>query len=115
MKNLTIVLSLVLSLFAGSAVAKSNTLLDETHANAGVKCASCHGKAETREPVTMVKCIKCHDTKKLADKTKNVKPTNPHNNNHFGTEADCAKCHHVHEKSENYCGSCHLRFDFVTP
>ncbi len=116
MKKLTIVLSLVLSVFAGNALAaKSSPLLDETHANAGIKCASCHGKTETREAVTMMKCVQCHNTKKLAEKTKNVQPTNPHKNHHFDTELDCASCHNVHEKSENYCGSCHLRFDFIVP
>ncbi len=118
MKNLTlrnILLSLALSFFASGAMAKSSTLLDQTHAKAGIKCASCHGKAETREAVTMMKCVKCHNTKKLAAKTKNVMPTNPHKNRHFDTETTCSNCHNVHEPSVNYCGSCHLRFDFVIP
>jgi ribosomal protein L37AE/L43A len=117
MKNLTlfnIMLSLVLSVFAGNALAK-DTLLDQTHFAAGVKCASCHGKAETREPVTMLKCVKCHNTTKLAAKTENVKPTNPHKNRHFDTETNCSNCHNVHQKSENYCVGCHPRFDFVVP
>ena len=85
MKKLTlrnIMLCLALSFFASGAMANNNTLLDQTHAAKGLKCASCHGKAENR---------------------------------HFGTETDCLKCHSVHQKSENYCGSCHLRFDFVVP
>ncbi|ABI73520.1 cytochrome c3 family protein [Shewanella frigidimarina] len=118
MKKLTLrntLLCLALSFFASTAMADNTTLLDQTHAAKGLKCASCHGKAETREPVTMSKCVTCHNTKKLAAKTKDVKPTNPHENRHFGTETDCVKCHNVHQKSENYCGSCHLRFDFVVP
>ncbi|MCL1159716.1 cytochrome c3 family protein [Shewanella inventionis] len=118
MKKLTlrnIMLCLALSFFASSTMAETPALLDQTHAAKGLKCASCHGNAEHREAVTMTKCIKCHNTEKLAKKTKDVKPTNPHENRHFGTETDCAKCHNVHKKSENYCGSCHLRFDFVVP
>lgn len=118
MKNLTllnIILSLVLSVFAGSALANKAVLLDQTHAAAGVKCSSCHGKAETREPVTMLKCVKCHNTTKLAKKTANVKPTNPHKNRHFDTETTCSNCHNVHEKSQNYCEGCHARFNFVVP
>lgn len=114
MKNLTIMLSLVLSIFAGSALAKDTVLLDQTHAAKGVKCASCHGK-EARQAVPMLKCVQCHNTEKLAAKTADVKPVNPHNNRHFATETDCAKCHHVHQKSENLCVSCHPRFDLVTP
>ena len=107
-------LSLVLSVFAGNALAK-DTLLDQTHFAAGVKCASCHGKAETREAVTMLKCVKCHNTTKLAKKTADVKPTNPHKNRHFDTETTCSNCHNVHEKSQNYCEGCHARFNFVVP
>lgn len=114
MKNLTIILSLVLSVFAGSALAKDNTLLDQTHAAAGLKCKSCHGMEE-RQAVPMDKCVQCHNTKKLAAKTENVKPTNPHKNRHFDTETTCSKCHNVHKESVNYCGSCHQKFDFVVP
>ncbi|MGL4448912.1 MAG: cytochrome c3 family protein [Shewanella sp.] len=113
MKNLTIMLSLALSLFAGSAFA-AEQLLDQTHMDKGLKCTSCH-QGDTREAVPMLKCVKCHNTTKLAAKTEDFKPTNPHNNRHFSTETDCAKCHHVHQKSENYCQGCHLTFDFVTP
>ena len=116
MKNVTIIFSLVLGIFAGSAIAKEkeSVLLDQTHIAKGVKCASCHG-AEERQAVPMLKCVQCHNTKKLAEKTADVKPTNPHKNRHFDTETDCSKCHHIHKKSENYCVSCHQPFNFVTP
>ena len=88
---------------------------DPTGANVYLNnCASCHGK-EDRQAVPMLKCVQCHNTEKLAAKTADVKPVNPHNNRHFATETDCAKCHHVHQKSENLCISCHPRFDLVTP
>jgi hypothetical protein len=45
----------------------------------------------------------------------NAKPRNPHENRHYGTEADCNLCHHQHKKSENFCLPCHQRFDFVVP
>lgn len=118
MKNLklfNIILVMALSFFASATFAKSQPLLDQTHLEAGIKCASCHGKAEQREAVTMMKCVKCHNTEKLAKKTENFEPTNPHKNRHFGTETDCTNCHKVHEKSVNYCTGCHNRFDFVVP
>ncbi|MGL4900146.1 MAG: cytochrome c3 family protein, partial [Shewanella sp.] len=77
MKNLTIMLSLALSLFAGSAFA-AEQLLDQTHMDKGLKCTSCH-QGDTREAVPMLKCVKCHNTTKLAAKTEDFKPTNPHN------------------------------------
>lgn len=118
MKKLTvfsIMLSALLSVFASAAMAKDNILLDQVHFDKKIKCASCHGTTEPREAVKMVQCIKCHNTKKLAAATKNLKPTNPHDNRHFGTETDCSNCHHVHQKSENYCEGCHQRFDFIVP
>ncbi|MGE4261863.1 MAG: cytochrome c3 family protein [Shewanella sp.] len=105
----------VLTVFAGSAMAKSEMLLDQYHFSKGVKCASCHGDAQPREAVTMMKCVQCHNTKKLAEKTKDMKPTNVHNNRHFGTETKCLSCHKIHQKSENACVSCHPRWNFIVP
>jgi hypothetical protein len=108
-------------LFAGGAYAAAASKandgeLGKLHAQKGVKCAQCHGKAKTPGPVSMEKCVSCHgDTAKLAQKTANAKPRNPHENRHYGTEADCNLCHHQHKKSENFCLPCHERFDFVVP
>ena len=85
------------------------------HQLAGVNCVKCHGKTKTPAALTMEQCIACHGaTAKLAEKTKNVKPANPHTSPHYGTELDCNLCHHQHAKSENYCAQCH-KFDFQTP
>lgn len=85
------------------------------HALNGVKCAQCHGNVKKFEPVQMNQCLSCHgDTKELAKRTENVKPTNPHESRHYGTEADCNLCHHQHAKSHNHCGECH-KFAFVVP
>ena len=90
--------------------------LGKLHTSMGVTCAQCHENATKPEPVTMEKCLSCHgDTQKLAKKTANVKPRNPHDSRHYGTEADCNLCHHQHRKSENFCLPCHQRFDFVVP
>lgn len=86
------------------------------HAEQGVTCAQCHGKGAKKEGVPMRRCTGCHgDTKDLAARTAAVKPTNPHENRHFGTEADCNRCHHEHAKSENLCLPCHQRFGFKVP
>jgi len=85
------------------------------HALRGMKCEQCHGKVKKPEPVEMAKCLACHgETAKLAEKTANVKPHNPHQSPHYGTDADCNLCHHQHAKSENLCAQCH-KFDFVVP
>ena len=85
------------------------------HQLADVNCVKCHGKTKTPEALTMEQCVACHgSTAKLAEKTKDVKPTNPHTSPHYGTDLDCNLCHHQHAKSENYCAQCH-KFDFKTP
>jgi hypothetical protein len=85
------------------------------HALKGVKCEQCHGKVKKKEPVEMAKCVACHGaTAKLAEKTAKVKPQNPHESPHYGTDADCNLCHHQHAKSENLCAQCH-KFEYVVP
>ena len=85
------------------------------HLLADIKCEQCHGKSSKPEVPTMEQCIACHgSTTKLAEKTKGVKPRNPHTSPHYGTELDCNFCHHQHTKSENYCLQCHT-FGFKTP
>jgi len=85
------------------------------HTLRGIKCEQCHGKVKKPEEVEMAKCLVCHGaTAKLAEKTANVKPHNPHQSPHYGTDADCNLCHHQHKKSENLCAQCH-KFDFVVP
>ena len=85
------------------------------HLLANITCEQCHGKADKPEVPTMEQCIVCHgSTAKLAEKTKGVKPRNPHASPHYGTELDCTFCHHQHAKSENYCLQCHA-FGFKIP
>lgn len=98
---------------APSAPAKADALA-RVHAAAGVGCAQCHGKAAKTAPVEMDRCTSCHPTKELAAQTAGVKPRNPHENRHYGTETDCNRCHHQHRASENFCGSCHP-FAFAVP
>lgn len=90
--------------------------LAKLHASKGITCAQCHENVKKPEAVPMLKCVGCHGpTEKLAAKTAHVKPLNPHENRHYGTEADCNLCHHQHKKSVNFCLPCHQRFDFVVP
>jgi len=112
-------IALFLGVVLASAVQAANTArtndegLGRLHAASGVKCAGCHGNAKKPQAVPMEQCLTCHgDTTALAAKTASVKPTNPHESRHYGTEADCNLCHHQHRKSENFCLDCHPRFDF---
>ena len=60
-------------------------------------------------------CLVCHGSAaKVALKTQNTKPNNPHDSPHYGTQLDCNFCHRQHAKSEDYCAQCH-KFNFVVP
>lgn len=85
------------------------------HGLSGVNCDGCHGKADKPQALAMAQCVSCHgSTAKLAEKTANVKPENPHFSHHYGTDLECNMCHHQHAKSENYCNQCHS-FGFKVP
>lgn len=100
---------------AAEPAAKGKAQRTSRHSGNGITCTQCHGPSGRKALVPMEKCLGCHgDTKALAAKTAKVKPTNPHENRHFGTEADCNRCHHEHVKSENLCLPCH-RFNFKVP
>ena len=102
-------------LAAAGTAAKGQATRTSKHAGQGITCAQCHGKAPKKSAVAMQQCLGCHgDTKALAARTAQVKPTNPHENRHFGTEADCNRCHHEHMTSENLCLPCH-KFNFKVP
>jgi RecJ-like exonuclease len=89
--------------------------LAESHVQKGIGCPQCHGTGKT-QAVTMDKCQTCHgDGKAVAQRTAKVKPTNPHDSRHFGTEADCNSCHHQHRPSESLCADCHSGFKFKVP
>ncbi|MCE5273602.1 MAG: cytochrome c3 family protein, partial [Deltaproteobacteria bacterium] len=89
--------------------------LSHQHQLAGVNCEKCHGKTKKPENVKMKVCVDCHGSPdKLAEKTAQVKPANPHNSPHYGPSADCTLCHHQHKKSEDYCAQCH-QFNFKLP
>lgn len=108
-------LSVSVALAANSANMPQGEL-GKLHAEKGVQCADCHGRDEKPQAASMLKCLDCHgETSKLAEATANVKPNNPHENRHYGTEADCNLCHHQHKKSENFCLPCHPRFAFNVP
>ncbi len=117
-KKFAFVLAFTFSLggfLTGGIVVTEAALLDEMHASNGISCDDCHDYAGQRQAVPMIKCLDCHDTKALAEATADAAQTNPHENRHYGTEADCNYCHHQHHKSKNFCTPCHLRFDFEVP
>ena len=106
---------LATSAFAQDTLTKPDGALGKVHAAEGYRCAKCHGTAKKTDPVPQETCLSCHgdgDSKKLAASTAKVKPVNPHENRHYGTEADCGLCHKQHQASVNYCADCHPRFDF---
>ena len=96
-------LSLNLSYAAGIA---------DLHKSKGVECASCHGNdtKNLQEP-TINTCATCHAPKAVAEKTKDYKPTNPHDSPHYHENLECGNCHHGHSQSEDYCLQWHT-FNF---
>lgn len=103
----------LLSTVLGAAPAKAP--LTSKHAGRDISCAQCHGGGAKKSAVPMRQCVSCHDPADLATRTAQVKPTNPHQNRHYGTQADCTRCHHEHRASENFCLPCHTRFTFKVP
>lgn len=108
-------------LFAVSAVfliVSSTTFADnfgaDRHVQKGVKCEACHGANKEVQYPSIDQCKQCHNPKEVAEKTKNVKPQNPHVSPHYGNELDCALCHVQHQATADYCAQCHS-FGFKTP
>ena len=87
----------------------------DRHAQAGVKCESCHGndKANPVAPEIDV-CTGCHNPDQLVEKTKDHKPTNPHVSPHYGKALECTYCHVQHGQTEDFCSQCH-NFGFKVP
>jgi hypothetical protein len=88
--------------------------LSHLHQLRGMTCATCHADVKDPEAPKAAVCLGCHSGEAIFAATAQVKPSNPHGSPHYGKEADCNLCHHSHEKSENYCASCH-KFDFKVP
>lgn len=100
---------------AFAAPAQAGEHLADLHVKGGMKCETCHGNdmKNPQEPTTAT-CTGCHNVDQLVDKTKGIKPTNPHTSPHYGKELDCTNCHLMHMESENFCNQCH-EFDFKVP
>ena len=86
----------------------------DRHVKKGIQCEMCHGAKKEIDYPSIDQCVKCHDPQVVADKTKNVKPRNPHVSPHYGNKLDCALCHIQHAQPENYCDQCH-KFGFKVP
>ena len=99
---------------SGATSLRTRLPLFHLHQLAGTTCAKCHEDPTKAEDVGAERCKACHDVDKLAEATAQVKPQNPHVSKHWGKNADCNLCHHQHEKSEDYCATCHS-FKFVVP
>ncbi len=115
MNKATAALAAAALLLAFASPSFAGEKLADMHVKSGLKCESCHGPdmKDPKIPDTAV-CTGCHAVDALAEKTKDVKPANPHNSPHYGKELDCANCHLLHQESENYCDQCH-QFGFKVP
>lgn len=91
----------------GAHAAAGPTHLADLHADADVKCKGCHGNQPKTEPVSVDTCTSCHggyEKIKTAARSARLHP-NPHTGHYLDLE--CMTCHKGHEKSENFCDSCH--------
>jgi nitrate/TMAO reductase-like tetraheme cytochrome c subunit len=95
------------------------------HVQAGLACATCHGKGAIEEPPPTATCVQCHERTALIKRTERVnkvvaeknpatgkveqvvKDTNPHSGHHDKGRLDCVECHREHAKSANLCAQCH--------
>ena len=102
-------------LAAGTAAAADGKFGADRHAAMGLTCEACHGPDKANPATPDIKtCTQCHNTKDLVEKTKGVKPTNPHVSPHYQDQLDCVNCHYMHGETENFCDQCH-QFGFKVP
>ena len=100
---------------AGTASAADGKFGADRHAAMGLTCETCHGPDKANLATPDIKtCTQCHNTKDLVEKTKDVKPTNPHVSPHYQDQLDCTNCHYMHGETENFCDQCH-QFGFKVP
>ena len=100
---------------AGTASAADGKFGADRHAAMGLTCETCHGPDKANHATPDIKtCTQCHNTKDLVEKTKDVKPTNPHVSPHYQDQLDCTNCHYMHGETENFCDQCH-QFGFKVP
>lgn len=100
-------LFLALGVFLAADVSAAPDFMSNRHVQMGMQCASCHGEKNEIAYPSIDQCRTCHDPKAVAEKTKDVKPQNPHVSPHYGNELDCVLCHVQHGETENYCDQCH--------
>lgn len=80
--------------------------LADRHQARGANCAACHRENPPKDIASSEACITCHGNMgKVAAKTVNAKPLNPHDS-HLG-EIACDQCHKGHKASVNACAQCH--------
>ena len=102
-------------LAAGSASAADQKFGADRHVAMGLTCETCHGPDKANPATPGIKtCTQCHDTKALVEKTKDVKPQNPHMSPHYQDQLECTNCHFMHGETENFCDQCH-QFGFKVP
>ena len=76
-------------LAAGTAAAADGKFGADRHAAMGLTCEACHGPDKANPATPDIKtCTQCHNTKDLVEKTKDVKPTNPHVSPHYQDQLD---------------------------
>ncbi|BDY04332.1 flavocytochrome c [Ferrimonas sp. YFM] len=105
---------LVSGVLSASTLAADN--LADFHAD-NLGCEACHTESMELSDDNLShensQCVSCHgDLKEVAESTKH-EHFNAHAS-HFPGEPACTACHAGHQKSLNYCDSCHS-FDFDMP
>ena len=104
------IFSMILSFFATTQVWAAKTIKPH-HKENGLSCSDCHTTSPP-EAVPMEQCLSCHELPAVKDDYHG--PPDKHDSPHYGPELECENCHHEHQESENFCGSCH-DFDFTAP
>ncbi len=113
-------LAVCLATIMGSSAFMSNAMAADNLADFHGKnqeCDSCHTADGELSNDSLTyenqQCVSCHGTmKEVAEQTKH-EHYNVHDS-HFPGDVACTSCHSAHEKSMNYCDSCHS-FEFDMP
>lgn len=117
MMQIKLMNAVMVSFLCAVSVAASASPTAERHAQRGLECSACHGKAALVEGafVDSKTCIACHgDNAKVAERVaaKKKLKTDPHLNH--VVNVPCTDCHKGHQPSRNMCADCHM-IEFNVP
>lgn len=107
-------------LFASGSVLAAAPSVTQKAWHKDLNCSVCHagGEAKAYQAPQTAQCLTCHvSAEEVAKRTAKLDALqlNPHDNYHYGKNADCVFCHREHQKSYEACNQCHDFRKWVKP